>query len=157
MNELFCLLVLVAIGSSTRAQSDREELKKLNATFIHNFVTNDSASHRRILHPEFVCINSQGQRVERKAYLDAWANGFNGYTYWDYRNEEISIFGNCALIRSINKYTYARNGREVSGMSIYTDTYVKENGRWLCVQAQITEVSPAHFHGDDRIVRSYPK
>jgi ketosteroid isomerase-like protein len=145
------------ISQPASAQSDLEVLKKLNATFIHNFVTNDTASHSRILHPAFVCITSRGQRVERKAYLEAWTRGFDGYTYWDYRNEEISIFGNCALVRSINKYNCVRDGREIAGMSIYTDTYVKEKGKWLCVQAQITEVSPPHFPGDDRIVRSYPK
>jgi len=31
-------------------------------------------------------------------------------------------------------------GKEVKGNSVYTDTYVKEDGVWRCVQAQITPV-----------------
>ncbi len=137
------------------AQSDLEELKKLNATFIHNFVTNDTASHQKILHRDFVCISSNGRVIDRRTYLNAWAHGFDGYVYWDYRNEEISVFGNMALVRAINKYIVRRNGTEYTGMSIYTDTYIKENGKWLCVQAHLTEVAPAHFPGNDRIVRAY--
>ena len=33
-----------------------DELRALNARFIHNFVTNDVASHDDILHPGFINI-----------------------------------------------------------------------------------------------------
>jgi hypothetical protein len=45
-----------------------------------------------------------------------------------------------ALIRSKTVFTKIVDGKEVSGNSIYTDTYIKENGEWLCVQAQLTRV-----------------
>jgi hypothetical protein len=67
---------------------------------------------------------------------------FDGYTYWDYRDEKITIFGSTVLVRSKNKYILLRDGIETTGMSMYTDTYIKENGQWKCVQAQITKVSP---------------
>ena len=38
------------------------ELRALNARFIHNFVTNDVASHDAILHPRFINIWPTGQR-----------------------------------------------------------------------------------------------
>ena len=38
------------------------ELRALNARFIHNFVTNDVASHDAILHPRFISIWPTGQR-----------------------------------------------------------------------------------------------
>ena len=41
------------------------------------------------------------------------------------------------------------------GMSMYTDTYIKENGNWKCVQAQITKLSPANYSGDETIVRKW--
>ena len=37
-------------------------------------------------------------------------------------------------------------------MSIYTDTYVFEDGRWLCVQAQITPVARGNEPADDTII-----
>jgi hypothetical protein len=48
-------------------------------------------------------------------------------------------------------------GAEVTGMTAYTDTYVREGGRWLCVQAQLTAVAPAHYPGDETIVSVYEK
>jgi hypothetical protein len=40
-------------------------------------------------------------------------------------------------------------------MTRYTDTYVLENARWLCVLAQLTTVAPEHYPPDDTIVMKY--
>jgi len=149
------LFILIGASAQKDDKSDLEQLKVLNAKFISNFVNNDSASHSKIIHKDFICITSDGGFINRKDYLDWWAHGFDGYKYWDYRDERISIFGNTALVRAKNKYVVLKDGKEVTGMSMYTDTYVKENGAWKCVQAQITKVSPANYSGDETIVKKW--
>ncbi len=49
------------------------------------------------------------------------------------------------------------DGIEAMGMTMYTDTYVHENGAWKCVQAQITPVAPANYPPDETIVKKYVK
>jgi len=158
------LFVAVLISFAASAQNDdRATLSKLNATFIHNFVTNDTVSHNKIIHPDFVYISSGGNVIPRKEYMRDWAHGFDSkvFKYWDYRDETIRIFGSTgtgatfALVRSINKFTTVNNGKETTGMTIYTDTYIKENGIWRCVQAQITKLDPKFYRGDDKIARKY--
>jgi hypothetical protein len=131
------------------------KLRELNAKFINNFVTNDTASHSKIIHKNFVCITSNGRYLNRQEYLAGWAHGFDGFKYWDYRDENIQLFGNLALVHSGNKYVVEREGKEITGMSMYTDTYIIENGEWKCVQAQITKVSPENYSGDETIVKKY--
>jgi ketosteroid isomerase-like protein len=158
MKLLFSAALLMA-AMNNHGQSappdDMARLRSLNATFIHNFVTNDTVSHSKIIHPAFVCINSLGRKIERKEYLQDWLHGFDGFVYWDYRDEQISIYGNTALVRSQNKYVFMKDGKEVTGMSMYTDTYIKENGEWKCVQAQLLRVSPENYSSDETIVRKY--
>src|SRR6185295_4992619 len=64
-------------------------LKQLNARFIHNFVTNDVASHAAITHENFLHMTVRGGRQNRADYLKAWASGFDPevIVYWDYRDE----------------------------------------------------------------------
>ena len=134
-------------------------LRALNARFIHNFVTNDVPSHDAILHPRFLCIGSKGQRVERAPYLKAWATGFDAEVliYWDVRDELITVFGDVALVRSTNKHIHLVEGKQVVGMTAYTDTYLREAGEWKCIQAQLTPVAPEHWPGDETIVSVYIK
>ena len=133
------------------------ELRALNARFIHNFITNDVPSHDTILHRDFICITPMGARVGRADYLKAWATGFDAerIPYYDYRDEKIDVFGDTALVRSTNKSIRLIDGVETVGMTMYTDIYVRRDGAWKCIQAQITPVTPAHYPPDDTIVRKY--
>ncbi len=158
MNRYYLIISFLIMSYNTHGQTDLEQLKKLNATFIHNYVTNDTASHNKILHPDFICISGNGLVIGRTDYLNQWAHGFDPQvcTYWDYRDEFITLFGSVALVHAVNKYTIRnKDGKSVTGMTIYTDTYLKENGKWLCVQAQITPVALDHYGGEDSIVRKY--
>jgi hypothetical protein len=134
-----------------------DQLRALNACFIHNFVTNDVASHDAILHPGFINIWPTGQRWDRATYLKYWATAFDPkvIVYWDVRDELITIIGGVALVRSTNKHTRRRDGKEVTAMTMYTDTYLFENGAWKCIQAQLTAVAPEHQPSDDTIVSVY--
>jgi len=157
MKKILLFVFFFSVLSITWAQNndDMLKLKVLNAKFINNFVTNDTASHSKIIHPRFVCITSDGRYLNRGDYLAGWAHGFDGFKYWDYRDENIQLFGNLALVHSRNKYILEREGKEITGMSMYTDVYIKENGEWKCVQAQITKLSPENYPGDEKIVRKY--
>ena len=77
--------------------------------------------------------------------------------YFDYRDELTHVFGATALLRSTNKSIRMVDGVETTGMTMYTDTYVRENGAWQCVQAQITPVAPANYPPDETIAKKYVK
>lgn len=141
--------------ASAQTSPDMEELKRINATFIHNYVTNNVEAHSKIIHPDFIHISSTGKIISREQYLKDWAHGYDGMVYWDYRDEFIKIYGNMALVHAVNKYQHEHNGKVQTGMAIYTDTYIKENGKWLCVQAQITNVSAENQQAYQKIIRQY--
>jgi len=130
------------ISASGRTQSDSARLSALNKQFIQNFLHQDVAAHNEIIHPNFVCIESDGKVVHREEYLKNWASDYDhsGYQSFDYTDESIRIFHNMALVRAKTVYTKSVGGKMVKGYTVYTDTYVKEHGQWKCVQAQITPV-----------------
>jgi Domain of unknown function (DUF4440) len=133
------------------------DLRALNARFIHNFVTNDVASHDAMLHRDFLYIRSNGARVDRATYLRNWATGFDRdiIPYWDTRDEHITQSGPVALVRATNKYVERHGETQVTGMASYTDVYLYADGVWKCLQAQITSVAEPHWPGDDTIISVY--
>ena len=121
---------------------DREILSQLNAQFIKNYVTQDVKAHSKIIHEDFVCIENSGKIIGRDEYLKNWASDYqnSGVDSFTYTDEHIRIFGNVALVRSKSIYTYQKDGQSQTGYSVYTDTYLKEDGKWRCVQAHMTPV-----------------
>ena len=153
------ILILISIHTNLSAQNistpqkknnmilssiknDEAVLSDLNAQFIRNFIAMDTIAHNLIIHRDFVCIQSSGEILDRESYMKGWAHGYDNshYKTFSYKDEVIRIFGNTALVRSKTVYTKDIDGKTITGSSIYTDTYIKENGRWLCVQAQITGI-----------------
>jgi ketosteroid isomerase-like protein len=131
----------IMIEMETRMQ-DSAELSELNRQFIENFTRQDAARHDAIIHKDFVCIQSDGSVVGREEYMRGWPTAYmhSGYTDFSYTDESIRIFGDIALVRSKTVYTKKMGDKEMKGNSVYTDTYVKENHHWKCIQAQITPV-----------------
>lgn len=125
-----------------RTKTDLEQLSDLNRRFIENFVNNDVDSHNQIIHNDFVYISVAGKVIGRDNYMRAWATGYDKDVYksFGYGDEDIRVFNDLALVRSVTSYSRTENGALVEGQNIYTDTYIKEDGRWWCVQAQITKV-----------------
>jgi Domain of unknown function (DUF4440) len=136
---------------------DIEVLNALNKRFIHNFVTNDVASHDAIVHPGFRAIYSAGNHIDRASYLQYWASGFDPdvITYWDMRDQRINVVGDTALVGATNRWIRVRDGIETVGMTCYTDTYVRTGDAWLCILAQLTPVLPENYPADDTIVVKY--
>lgn len=148
---------LPSTGSAADDDAVLGELRALNARFIHNFVTNDVASHDDLLHEAFVCVSSTGARVERDVYLRRWATLFDPevIVYWDTRDERIDVVGSTALVRATNKWVERHGGDETTGMTTYTDTYVHDGGAWKCIQAQLTDVAAEHWPPDDTVISVY--
>ena len=147
----YSVLMIVSIGSFAQTNHDKQsvvnnrrddmvQLSALNAQFIQNFLHNDTIAHNKIIYKEFICITSSGKVMGRDVYMKEWANGYDPSVYKSFvmQNEVIRIIGNTALVRAETPYTYLRNGEEISATTIYTDTYIKLEGRWWCVQAQMT-------------------
>lgn len=129
-------------GDKMNTENDLKKLSELNEKFIKNYINQDTISHNEIIHEDFICIENSGEIVKRDEYMNEWAVSYSngGFTSFDYTDVHIRIYDDMALVRSKTFYTRIKSGKTVSGASVYTDTYIKEKGRWWCIQAQITPI-----------------
>ena len=70
-------------------------------------------------------------------------------------DEEITVAGDTAVVRATNKYVERTSEAVSAGMASYTDVYVRESGRWLCIHAQISNVARANWPNDGSVVCQY--
>jgi hypothetical protein len=147
----FCLLVLAVnqllaqtssgkYSTTIKINDDAAQLRTMNAQFIQNFLRSDTIAHNKIIYKDFVCIASNGAAINRDDYMKGWSHGYDPSFYKSFtmQNELIRIFGNTALVRAETYYSFMEDGKEVYKTTLYTDTYIKLDGRWWCIQAQLT-------------------
>lgn len=123
-------------------RNDSLVLSGLNTLFIQNFINNDTVAHNKIVYKDFLCIASNGKIIERNDYMKGWAHGYDSSVFVSFvkLNESIRLFGDMALIRSETLATIKDKGNIIQKPGLYTDTYVRIDGRWWCVQAQLTSI-----------------
>jgi ketosteroid isomerase-like protein len=114
--------------------SDEQTLKRLNQEYVDAFMNADVDWYREHLADDFVVIESDGSLLNKEQFLK---NTVKGPDVADYKLHEVDIriYGSAALVRATGVWTRA-DGK--MGMSRYTDVYVRQNGGWKTVSAQIT-------------------
>ena len=114
--------------------NDHERLTTLNEQYIRASLASDTAWYDAHLADDFVCINHNAAVLDKTQFLSMIGAGSDQATYnLDLVN--IRVFGDVALIRAIGSW---KTRRGVSGVSHYTDIYVRRGDDWKVVSAQIT-------------------
>jgi ketosteroid isomerase-like protein len=113
----------------------------LNEQYVQASLAGDVEWYRAHLADEFVCIESDGSVLDKKAFLQMTAKGSD---LPEYRLVEVDIrfYGDVALVRATGLWT-AKNG--TPGMSRYVDVYVRSGDDWKAVSAQITRPARGKF------------
>ena len=118
------------MDTKTSDKPDSVVLHEINAQFIKNFLTQDTDTHSKIIHENFICNGSNGHIILRDEYLKNWATDYDnsGYKFFTYKDELIRIFGKVALVRATTVFQKEVDKKMITGYTIYTDTYLKEKG-----------------------------
>ena len=116
------------------AEYDRQNLERLNQAYVDAFMNADVEWYREHLADDFVCIESDGSLLHKQQFLTSTAKGPDVVEY-QLEHVDVRIYGDTALVIATGFWT-GRNGSK--GMSRYIDVYVKHDGQWKTVSAQIT-------------------
>jgi ketosteroid isomerase-like protein len=117
---------------------DVEVLKGLNHDYVQSFLNSDAKRYDELIADEFICIEPSGQRFDRAAFLEASAQPVVGLEYFHVEDVEVRMFGDFAQITARTPFKYT-NGKE--GVSRYIDCWIKRDGQWRAISAQITRIA----------------
>jgi hypothetical protein len=115
-------------------KSDEATLTELNERYIESFMKADVEWYREHLADDFLCIEANGSVLDKAQFLRKTAEG-PGLA--DYRLEQvrIRIFGDVALVHGKGLF---RRPDATTGISRYTDVYLRAGHDWKAISAQIT-------------------
>jgi ketosteroid isomerase-like protein len=125
-----------AATAQEKPQSDHATLVALNTDYINSVQHADVKRFDEILGPDFYCSNPDGSLVDRAAFL---AQTAKPVAIKNLRAEDvlIRILGDTAFIHARTAYVKPDG---TPGGGRYTDVWMRERGRWLCVSAHVTRL-----------------
>lgn len=114
--------------------ADLQILQELNRGFIRSVGASDVAWFDQNLSEDFLNSNADASLVDRAGFLRQIAPPcpVSNFSVEDVR---IRIFGDTAIAHGRTTYTKP-DGQAAAGR--YTDVWVRQGGRWLCVSGDVT-------------------
>lgn len=114
--------------------ADHEILQELNRGFIRSVGTSDVGWFDRNLSEDYLNSNPDGTLSDRATFLRQIAPPCP-VSNLDVEDVRIRILGDSAIIHGRTTYTKP-DGRAAAGR--YTDVWVRQGGRWVCVSGDVT-------------------
>jgi ketosteroid isomerase-like protein len=120
--------------SDISVTSDESTLTQLNERYIESFMKSDVEWYRAHLADDFLCIEANGSVLDKDQFLQKTAEG-PGLADYRLAQVRIRIFGDVALVHGMGRF---RRQDATTGISRYTDIYLRVGSEWKAISAQIT-------------------
>jgi hypothetical protein len=119
--------------AADRHSRDRAYIEQAESDWAEMTVTNDAAVLERILADDFVGVATEGGKHYTKADAIAETKTPSEYVSNHLSDVKIRFYGNTAVAQG-SEYWKKKDGK--SGKFVWTDTWVKRDGKWQIVAAQ---------------------
>jgi ketosteroid isomerase-like protein len=134
------LFVFVVLGSAW-AQSDEEQLKKLETDRAAAAVKGDVATLEKQTADDYTFINLYGRMSDKSQMVNAFKTGQTKLTSNDLSDMKVRVYGDTAVITGKVDVAGTMAGKDTKAKIMFTRVYVKKGGQWQSVAFQQTRVS----------------
>ena len=134
-----CLVLMTGAIAGASAASDREQIIQLDRDWVQSWVTMDAAANDRIVADDFLGTEPDGKRSTKadlmKELKEAPTLASNRLNEDDLT---IRFYGDTAVVNGSESWKLKKDAK--TGRYIWTDIFVKRNGKWQVVASQDLEM-----------------
>ncbi len=125
-------------AASANAASD--ELKQIENDWVEASKAKNAEKLGDILADSWVALEWDGQRMDKAKALAEMKTPGNSLDTIEMGPMTVRVFGNTAVVTGSDTEKSMENGKDTSGKYVWTDVFVKQNGKWRAVASQSTKV-----------------
>jgi ketosteroid isomerase-like protein len=138
------LLLSAAVAAQAKppkAESDVEISQTLQATeqaWLTAEKNHDAAAFEKIVADDWIAITPEGKsqtKAERAAEIKS--GHIDSATLGDMK---VRVFGDTAVVTGTDDEISSEDGKKSSGHYVWTDVFVKRNGKWVAVASQTAQI-----------------
>jgi ketosteroid isomerase-like protein len=129
-------------STSSGAGSAEADLLKLEREWLDAYMKRDVAALERIEADDFNLTYSTGDVITKAQELANLKSSAAGNPAFKLSTEDtkVRLYGDSAVLTGVLIQQTTDNGKEMAVRMRYTDVWVKRNGRWQVVAAQLTKM-----------------
>ena len=140
---VWCLLPNAPGKASGRGQNTAEqELLQIEKDWCAAAIKKDAGALGRILADDYTGVSSRGIVLTKAQELADVTDKESTVTVCSDSFVNVRVYGDAAVVTGLGTRTGSYKGVPYTGrQSVWTDTFIKKDGRWQCVASQATLVA----------------
>jgi len=142
--DIFCLLPAIALlsfGQATPEVSVEQTLMQLERDWSQASLKKDIDTLNKIMADDWVNIDFQGKVVTKAQTIASLKSVLPATQAAGLGEMKVRVFGDSAIVTGSDTGKSGSKGKEVIEKYLWTDVFVRRNGRWQAVASQSTKVA----------------
>ncbi len=127
-------------GTSGRAGGDVAALVDIENSWGDAAMKKDLTTLENYYADDVTDVGPDGMMNTKQQDLDEIKNGVFVVESSQATDLKPRVYGNAAVVTGVADFKGKYKDQDVSGRYRFTDTFIKENGRWRCVATQVTKI-----------------
>jgi ketosteroid isomerase-like protein len=144
MKRLITTCFMLALGAgmalAQKPAPAADELKQLETAWMDALKSRDAAKLGDILADSWVALNTEGETHDKARYLAGLKSPAKSLDSFEMGPMTVRFFGNTAVVTGSDTEKSMEKGKDSSGKYVWTDVFVKQNGKWKAVASQSAKV-----------------
>jgi len=127
-------------AKAVKAPSVAQTLKQLEQDWADAQKSQDVDKFGQIVAEDWSALGYDGKRVTKQTVLEEIKAGKDKVDSIELGAMDVKVLGNVAVVQGSDTEKSMTNGKDTSGNWVWTDVFVKRDGKWLAVRSQSAKI-----------------
>ncbi len=129
-----------AMGQATDDHAEKDVVK-LSQQITNALVKGDTTFLDGVMADDWILIGSDGEVVDKEKQLRDIKDGTLNFDAMDKSQMKVRIYGDAAVVTGLIRAKIRLKGQEVGNPLGFTEVFIRRQGKWRTVSAQVTPVA----------------
>ena len=132
--------VLLIAGMSFAQSKDADVLKQLERDWTDAQKTRNVEKLGQIIADDWIGVGYDGNKTNKQDFIQGVKSGASKLESFTFADMDVKILGNVAVVQGGDTEKSSTHGEDTSGKWVWTDVFVKKDGKWQAVRSQSARV-----------------
>lgn len=137
---MIVFLVLAVGAAVVVAADDKQALEQIERDWAKAALAGDAAALDQMLAAGYVFTDSDTNMIGKKQWVDGLKSGDTKYETFRVDDMKVYLYGDAAVVVGKTTIKGVEAGKAIDETSRFTDTFVKQGGRWVAVATHTSRV-----------------
>lgn len=131
-----CLGSALAQEKKVAGPGTAETLKQLEHEWTDALKAADTEKLGQILADDWTGLGYDGKMETKQSVMASLKSGASKVESFDFGPMSVKVLGSVAVVQGSDTEKSTTKGKDTSGKWVWTDVFVKRDGKWLAVRSQ---------------------